>query len=144
MIHTTPPEGFSPKFEVACCYVQHRGKLLLLLRNAEKDEGNKWGTPGGKVEAGETHGQTVVREVGEEIGLLLPADRFVLFGSAFVRYPQYDFIFHEYSVDLDEPPSLSIKEDEHQEARWVTPEEALTMPLVMGNDILLKRFYGLN
>lgn len=143
MIHITPPEGFAPKFEVVTCYVQRGGKFLVMLRNSDKDEGNKWGTPGGKVEQGETREAAMQREVVEETGLVIAPDDFKFFQTIYVRYPRYDFIFHEYSADVSDTAELALNTAEHQEARWVTPEEALTMPLVMGNDILVRMFYHL-
>lgn len=143
MIHLSPPEAFAPKFEVVSCYVQHDGKFLLLLRNDDKSEGNKWGTPGGKVDQGEAKASAIAREVAEETGVDLPPEQYVFFRTNYVRYPDYDFIFHEYSVDLDALPTLNVRPTEHKAAAWATPQEALGMALVLGNDQLVRTFYGL-
>ena len=44
------------------------GRILLILRGTEPAKGC-WSLPGGRVEAGETHEEAVVREVAEETGL---------------------------------------------------------------------------
>ena len=44
------------------------GRLLLILRGHEPGKG-LWSVPGGRIEAGETDQQAVVREVLEETGL---------------------------------------------------------------------------
>lgn len=142
-ILTSPPAGFTPKFQVAACYMQHEGKFLLLLRNDDKPEGNKWGMPGGKVDVGETHRMTIAREVAEETGIVVPHDDFVFAHTAYVRYPDYDFVFHIYSLDFTVLPELAIHATEHKAALWATPEEALRMTLVAGNDTLVRMFYQL-
>jgi ADP-ribose pyrophosphatase YjhB (NUDIX family) len=45
-----------------------RDRLLLVLRGQEPDRG-RWSIPGGRVEAGETSQDAVVREVFEETGV---------------------------------------------------------------------------
>lgn len=54
------------------------GKLLILER---KDENpmwdHKWEFPGGKVDPGETHHQTVLREIKEETGLEIAETQFL-------------------------------------------------------------------
>lgn len=143
MIHLSPPEAFAAKFEVVTCYVQYDGKFLMLLRNDEKDEGNKWCTPGGKVDKGETQGDAVIREIYEETGIALQPEQLVFFNTVYVRYPNYDFVFHTYSADVAELPQLTVSAGEHKDALWTTPHEALGMRLVMGNDILVRMFYSL-
>lgn len=143
MIHASPPEAFAPKFEVVSCYVQLSGKFLLLLRNDDKSEGNKWGTPGGKKERDESLADAIAREVAEEAGIALPPDDYQFAHTVYVRYPEYDYTFHVFSVDLLELPILNVSPAEHKDARWVTPQEALGMTLVKGNDTLFRMFYGL-
>jgi 8-oxo-dGTP diphosphatase len=135
------PSDFKPKFRVVSAYILVSDRFLLLLRNEDKSEGNKWGVPGGKIDDGETPGQAVRREIAEETGIELAEERFDFFKTAYVRYPDYDFIFHMYSARLEAEPSLVVSLSEHQEARWMTPEEALSSALVMGNEVLVREFF---
>ena len=114
-----------------------------MLRNDDKSEGNKWGVPGGKIDAGETALEAVAREVREETGIDLAEEDYEYFKTAYVRYPDYDFVFNMYTTELSEEPSLVVSSTEHKEAAWVTAEEALKMNLVMGNEVLVKEFFGL-
>lgn len=51
-----------------------RGRLLLVQRGHEPGLG-LWSVPGGRVEAGETEVEAIVREVAEETGLRVRPDR---------------------------------------------------------------------
>ena len=48
--------------------VIHKGKILLLFKNAHEKRYSGWVLPKGTVEAGETFEETAVREVKEESG----------------------------------------------------------------------------
>jgi 8-oxo-dGTP pyrophosphatase MutT (NUDIX family) len=48
---------------------------VLMVRWAFPDGGGVWGLPGGGIDPGESHADAVSRELLEEVGLELPADR---------------------------------------------------------------------
>lgn len=57
---------------VAAAVVQDKqGNILLAKRPEDKHQGGLWEFPGGKIEAGETPQQALVRELHEEVGLHL-------------------------------------------------------------------------
>ncbi len=53
----------------ACALVDADGRVLLAQRPAGKPMAGLWEFPGGKVEAGETPEETVIRELREELGI---------------------------------------------------------------------------
>jgi 8-oxo-dGTP diphosphatase len=53
----------------ACALVDADGRVLLAKRPEGKTMAGLWEFPGGKVEAGETPEETIVRELAEEVGV---------------------------------------------------------------------------
>jgi 8-oxo-dGTP diphosphatase len=53
----------------ACALVDPDGRVLISQRPAGKDLEGYWEFPGGKVEAGETPEQSLIRELYEELGI---------------------------------------------------------------------------
>ena len=133
VVFLSPPEQFSPKMEVAACYLSYQDKLLFLERPAHVHQGSKWGVPGGKIDPGETAKEAVVREVFEETSLTLSIKNLIYFKKVFIRYPDLDFIFHIFLSNSKEMPQIVINH-EHLQFKWATLQEALRMPLVLGED----------
>lgn len=83
--------GYLRQAAVAVCVVDFRGKdgveglipvpaesaALILTRRSKtlKNHPGQWALPGGRTEAGESPQQAALRELSEEVGLTLPADR---------------------------------------------------------------------
>lgn len=105
----------------------HNGGAVLLLRQSYQPG---WTFPGGTIRAGETGAQAAVREIQEEIGLIVPpAD---LGAAAIITH---DYLARRDTVQLfslhpAERPAVQIDEREIVDAHWLTPGEALRLPLV--------------
>ena len=56
---------------VAAAMIDGRGRVLLQRRPEKKQHGGLWEFPGGKVEAGEALEQSLIRELNEELGILV-------------------------------------------------------------------------
>ena len=104
--------------EVTAAIIQQNGKILICQRPANKSCGLLWEFPGGKIEAGETGEQCVVRECQEELGVTLLVER------------KLTDIVHEYS---DRTVHIHFylccivagvpKKKEHNAIVWIAPYE---------------------
>ena len=141
MIFQETPKDFSPRFEVASCFLEFDGKFLLLHRHDSKPEGNKWGVPAGKIEAGEKPDEAIFRELKEETGIKIPKNEISCFGKVFVKYPDFDFVHYIFNARLSKPEKVEISKDEHKGFKWVSPKQALKLPLVKDEEACIKLCY---
>jgi 8-oxo-dGTP pyrophosphatase MutT (NUDIX family) len=143
MIHLEKPESFNSIFEIVSCFFEHDGHILLLHRQDTKPQGNTWGVPAGKVEQGEGALEAMVREIEEETGYTDANSSPTLSSTVFVRYPDYDFIYHIFHLPLSERPVVIIDTASHKNFQWETPCRALEMDLIPDLDACIKLHYGL-
>jgi len=141
MIFKEPPADFEKQSDVVGCYVLHDGRFLMLHRHAHKSNGNTWGLPAGKRDGTEPLAEAMRRELREETGIDVPGSTLAFFDSVAVRHVGHDIEYHMFSVDLRSRPEVRLSETEHRDFRWVTPEEALAMPLVHDQDECIRLFF---
>jgi 8-oxo-dGTP diphosphatase len=134
LVFQNAPENFSPKVEVATCFIVVDDKVLFLKRLPHKSEGDTWGIPGGKCEKGEMAQQAMIREVREETKIELDQQLIKSFGKVYIRYPKVDFIYHMFECNFQEIPAVVIDPTEHSEYLWITLQDALKLPLIPGED----------
>ncbi len=144
MIYKDEPSGFNSKFSVVSCYIESDGEILLLKRQMNKSEGGTWGLPAGKIEGDESEFEAMRREVEEETGLKIPLDQIQYIYRLFVRYRDYDFIYHSFILRLSDKPTIVISQQEHSDYRWVKPLESLSLPLIPDLDACIRDFYNLS
>lgn len=59
---------------VALALIDSAGRVLMQRRPERSAHGGLWEFPGGKIEPGEGPGEALVREIAEELGLILRED----------------------------------------------------------------------
>lgn len=107
---------------VVAAVVWRDERLLLARRPAGKRHAGRWEMPGGKLLEGETLAAAARRELAEELGLEVLR---VAAPLARLRDPGSPFLVCFCPVAVSgEPRAL-----EHDEVRWLTPEEARGLPL---------------
>lgn len=100
--------------------IDNNGHYLLLQRNDHPDFGFDPDLPGGTLEDGEASLQTLLREVVEEIGVILrPEDVTHHFTGS--KYSKHGTIYHLYSTRVHVRPEITISW-EHASHEWIHPE----------------------
>ena len=143
MIYSRKPKDFKNELEIASCFLEYDGKMLLLHRADHLPQGNTWASPAGKIESSETPIQAVIREVLEETSFAILHEKDLLYlGKVYVRYPDLKFVHHMFRLGLDYQPKILLSH-EHKDFNWVTPAEALKMDLIPDQDNCIRLFYKL-
>jgi mutator protein MutT len=93
---------------------------LLLVRRGHGPAAGEWSIPGGRVEAGETLAEAVVRELVEETGVEAVCDRLV--GWVERIGGDYHFVILDFAVTVLDPSTLRAGSDA-AEAEWVALDE---------------------
>jgi len=111
------------------------GRLLLVRKRGT----TAFMQPGGKPEPGETPAETLIRELEEELGLVVGEHQLTSLGrfeNAAANEPGFTVVADVFGVDMGEQaPNVGA---EIEEFRWVTHSDALKMdvaPLAMTNFI---------
>jgi len=141
MICRNKPKDFNSKFNIVSCFVEYNGEILLLHRKDYKPEGNTWGVPAGKNNKEEKILESILREIREETGFNLSPLQLSYFGKVFVKYPEYDFVYHIFCTKLDNIQKVIINNEEHKDFKWISPKKALNMLLIQDLDACIKLFY---
>jgi 8-oxo-dGTP pyrophosphatase MutT (NUDIX family) len=103
----------------ALVYAKSTNRYLFLLRDKSKHSGS-WGIVGGKIEAGETVTQGLVREIREEIGSDFSKKKFIpleTFTADNRKFAYYTFLV---SVEEEFVPKLN---SEHRGYCWVNLDD---------------------
>jgi 8-oxo-dGTP pyrophosphatase MutT (NUDIX family) len=104
-----------------------RGRFLLSRRWQGKQGGGMWETPAGSALAGEESREAALREVKEEIGLVIPEGelRFVKSVRHDTENPWFaDYYIYESDLDIE---SLVCQEGEVECIRWASREEVIEL-----------------
>lgn len=136
-----PPLNFTPSVKIAGCYCLCDKRILLLKRHPNKPYGETWGVPAGKMEMGEDARTCAVRETFEETGIDIQGADLKQIETLHCRIPALDFVYHMFYKPFASFPVVDLGTDEHTEYRWVTYEEALQLPLIIGGEEALTLFH---
>lgn len=104
--------------EVVAALIWQGEKFMICQRPAHKARGLLWEFVGGKVEAGETKAEALIRECREELDVLLTVGD--VFMEVTHEYPDllvHLTLFHA-TIFAGEPKML-----EHNDIKWITPRE---------------------
>ena len=105
--------------EVVCAVItNNNGEIFCCKRGPGKPLSGFWEFPGGKVEQNETHEQTIVREIKEELKTNIEPIKYL--GKTYCEYNElekpFSITLYAYECKLIDG---ELKLTEHTEKKWV-------------------------
>ncbi len=104
--------------KVTAAVIEKDDKILIAKRKKGGRLPSKWEFPGGKLEVGETPKECLRRELLEEFGIDTRVKDFI--GKSLHSYSYGSIELLAYRVDH---LSGEFKLNDHEEIKWITPEE---------------------
>jgi len=105
------------KIEVVAAIIRKEDKIFATQRGYG-DWKDWWEFPGGKMEAGETPEEALVREIREELSTEISVDEFLC--TVEYDYPKFRLNMHCYLCSL---LTEALHLNEHEAARWLSEDE---------------------
>ena len=102
----------------ACALVDADGRVLIAQRPAGKPMAGLWEFPGGKIESGERPEQTLIRELKEELTIVVREDCLAPLTFASHAYPDFHLLMPLYVCRRWEG---TVTATEGQQLAWVKP-----------------------
>lgn len=119
--------------EVVAALIWKNGKFLICQRPESKKRALLWEFVGGKVEAGESKQQALVRECQEELALdVTPLDVYMEVTHVYPDVTVHLTLFN--AVANGEPQRL-----EHNDVRWIAPSQIDEFEFCPADEDILKK-----
>ncbi|MBN1288213.1 MAG: (deoxy)nucleoside triphosphate pyrophosphohydrolase [Actinobacteria bacterium] len=110
---------------VAAAVISRDGRVLIARRKDDDRHPGKWEFPGGKVEEGESPEECVVREIAEEMGIVIR-----VCGEVALVGHRYDDVEIELAAFSCEIAGGEIENRGCSAHAWVAPESLLEFDLL--------------
>ena len=119
---------------VAAALVDSDGRVLIAQRPEGKQLAGLWEFPGGKVEPGETPEIALIRELEEELGIVVKQACLAPFVFASHTYETFHLLMPLYLIRRweGEPEAK-----EHKAIKWVRPNDMSQYPMPPADDPLV-------
>ena len=114
-----------------------KGDKIFATQRGYGDWKDWWEFPGGKMEAGETPEQALVREIREELSTEIRVDKFL--STVEWDYPAFHLTMHCYMCSL---LSEGLHLNEHEAAKWLGKEDLYSVRWLPADDGLLPMIIG--
>ena len=109
-----------------------KGDKIFATQRGYGDWKDWWEFPGGKMEAGETPEEALVREIWEELDTEITIDKFL--HTVDYNYPQFHLTLHCFMCSLK---SQQMHLNEHEAARWLNAEDLQSVQWLPADEELL-------
>jgi len=110
----------------ACALVDPDARVLIAQRPVGKAMAGLWEFPGGKIEPGEPPEQTLVRELKEELGIVVNVACLAPLTFASHAYPDFHLLMPLYVCRRWEG---TVRALEGQKLTWVRPDRLRDYPM---------------
>jgi 8-oxo-dGTP diphosphatase len=124
----------------ACALIDSDGRVLIAERPAGRSMAGLWEFPGGKVEAGETPESTLIRELKEELGIIVKEDCLAPLTFASHSYPDFHLLMPLYVCRRWEG---IVQPQERQRVKWVRANRLRDYPMPPADLPLISHLIGL-
>src|SRR6476646_8809493 len=124
----------------ACALVDTDGRVLLALRPAGKPMAGLWEFPCGKVETGERPEQTLIRELKEELGIVVNEACLAPLTFASHGYPDFHLLMPLYVCRRWEGTAVAL---EGQQLAWVRVNRLRDYPMPPADEPLVSHLMTL-
>ena len=119
---------------VACALIDIDGRVLIAERPPGRPMAGLWEFPGGKVEAGERPEETLIRELKEELGIVVSEACLAPLTFASHTYPDFHLLMPLYVCRRWEGIATA---QEGQSLRWVRPNRLRDYPMPPADEPLI-------
>ena len=124
----------------ACALVDTDGRVLIAQRPAGRPMAGLWEFPGGKVEPGERPEDTLMRELKEELGIVVEEACLAPLTFASHSYPQFHLLMPLYVCRRWQGTVMAL---EHQKLAWVRPNRLREYPMPPADEPLVSHLMTL-
>jgi 8-oxo-dGTP diphosphatase len=118
----------------ACALIDPDGRVLIAQRPAGKAMAGLWEFPGGKVEADERPEQSLIRELREELGIVVKEECLAPLTFASHLYPDFYLLMPLY---VCRRWAGVVVAREAQQLKWVWPRELRNFPMPPADEPLI-------
>ncbi|MDH5433553.1 MAG: 8-oxo-dGTP diphosphatase MutT [Gammaproteobacteria bacterium] len=122
------------KIHVAAAVIFSQNRILIAKRPDNKEQGGLWEFPGGKLEQHESSIQCLLRELREELDIVIENPDF--YHQEIYKYPDKQVTLDFYFI---REFSGLAKGNERQEIKWVDPVELSNYSFPPANEQLVKK-----
>jgi 8-oxo-dGTP diphosphatase len=124
----------------ACALIDADGRVLIAERPAGKSMAGLWEFPGGKVEPGERPEQSLIRELREELGIVVKEACLAPLTFASHAYADFHLLMPLYVCRRWEG---TVAAQEGQRLAWVRPHRLRDYPMPPADEPLVAHLMGL-
>ena len=125
----TDPDALKPVrllLVAACALIDADGRVLLAQRPSGKSMAGLWEFPGGKVDPGESPEASLIRELNEELGIVVQESCLAPLSFASHRYADFHLLMPLYVCRRWEG---IVRAREAQQLAWVRPRRLRDYPM---------------